>query len=87
MSCLNVWYLDISNNHMPGIIPVWMVNNNDTDMLEIVDLSNNFFEGEIPCGLITTLNLSYNLLSGLLPSCLNLENARHLLLRGNNLTG
>ena len=22
MSCLNVWYLDISNNHMPGIIPV-----------------------------------------------------------------
>ena len=87
MSCLNVWYLDISNNHMSGIIPVWMVNNNDTDMLEIVDLSNNFFEGEIPCGLIRILNLSYNLLLGLLPYCLNLENARHLLLRGNNLTG
>ena len=87
MSCLNVWYLDISNNHMPGIIPVWMVNNNDIDMLEIVDLSNNFFEGEIPCGLIRILNLSYNLLLGLLPYCLNLENARHLLLRGNNLTG
>ena len=64
---LNVWYLDISNNHMSGISPVWMVNNNDTDMLEIVDFSNNFFEGEIPCGLIRILNLSYNLLSGLLP--------------------
>ncbi|KAL0010134.1 hypothetical protein SO802_005242 [Lithocarpus litseifolius] len=50
-------------------------------------LSNNFFEGKIPCGIISTLNLSFNLLSGLLPSCLNLENARHLLLRGNNLTG
>ena len=63
-----------------------MVNNSD---IEIVDFSNNFFEGEIPCGLVTfdTLDLSHNLLSGLLPSCLNLENVRHLLLRGNNLIG
>ena len=52
---------------MSGIIPVWMVNNNDTATLLIVDLSNNVFEGEIPCGLIRMLNLSYNLLSGLLP--------------------
>ena len=76
---LTVQYLDISNNHMLGIIPIWMVNNSD---IEIVDLSNNFFEGEIPCGLVTfdTLDLSHNLLSGLLPSCLNLENVRHLLL-------
>ncbi|XP_065616762.1 receptor-like protein 1 isoform X3 [Quercus suber] len=81
-----VWYLDISNNHMSGIIPAWMTNNSQT---EIADLSNNFFEGEIPCGLVScrTLNLSHNLLSGLLPSCLNLEYTGHLLLRGNNLTG
>ena len=86
---LRVWYLDISNNHMSGIIPVWMVNNNDVATLMNVDLSNNFFEGEIPCGLFSfdTLNFSYNLLSGLLPSCLNLEHVRHLFLRGNNLTG
>ncbi|XP_050285641.1 receptor like protein 21-like isoform X2 [Quercus robur] len=83
---LRVMFLDISNNHMSGIIPVWIVNNNTINLWN-VDLSNNFFEGKIPCGLISTLNLSYNLLSGLLPSCLNLENARHLLLRGNNLTG
>ncbi|XP_030968106.1 receptor-like protein 56 isoform X1 [Quercus lobata] len=81
---LKVIYLDISNNHMSGIIPVWMVNNSDA---MIIDLSNNFFEGKIPCGQISTLNLSYNLLSGLLPTCLNLEHAWHLLLRGNNLIG
>ncbi|KAK4591050.1 hypothetical protein RGQ29_021299 [Quercus rubra] len=86
VSPLRVMFLDISNNHMSGIIPVWIVNNNTINLWN-VDLSNNFFEGKIPCGLISTLNLSYNLLSGLLPSCLNLENARHLLLRGNNLTG
>nr|POF22777.1 protein brassinosteroid insensitive 1 [Quercus suber] len=83
---LSVWSLGISNNHMSGIIPVWIVNNRD---IASVDLSNNFFEGEIPCGLASSyiINLSHNLLSGLLPSCLNLENAGHLLLRGNNFTG
>ncbi|KAM3699504.1 hypothetical protein ACJW31_05G030600 [Castanea mollissima] len=83
---LNVLFLDISNNHMTGIIPVWIVNNN-TIPLWNVELSNNFFEGKIPCGLFSTLDLSYNFLSGSLPSCLNLENARHLLLQGNYLTG
>ena len=33
------------------------------------------------------INLSHNLLSRLLPSYLNLQNVKHLILRGNNLTG
>ena len=52
-------------------------------------LSNNFFEGQIPCGLALSeiINLSHNLLSRLLPSCLNLWDVGHLLLQGNKLTG
>ena len=78
--------LNIRNNYMFGRIPVWMVNDNSS---KIVDLSNNFFEGQIPCGLgsFDVINLSHNLLSGFLPSCLNLRDVRHILLRGNKLTG
>ena len=73
---------------MSGIIPVWMVNKNMT--LMTLDLSNNFFEGQIPCGSgasIDIINLSHNLLSGLFPSCLNLQYVSHELLQGNKLTG
>ena len=85
---LSFCILDISNNHMSGIIPLWMGNNIVT-LLGIIDLSNNFFEGQLPCGLgsFEMINLSHNLLSRLLPSCLNLQNVKHLILRGNNLTG
>ncbi|KAK7851170.1 receptor-like protein 1, partial [Quercus suber] len=78
--------LNIRNNYMFGRIPAWMVNDNSS---KIVDLSNNFFEGQIPCGLgsFDVINLSHNLLSGFLPSCLNLRDVRHILLRGNKLTG
>ena len=82
------WLLNISNNHMTGTIPPWIVNSS-TSPTSIVDLSSNSFEGKIPCGLASTdiINLSHNLLSGLLPSCLNLGDVRHLLLQGNKLTG
>nr|XP_023908206.1 LRR receptor-like serine/threonine-protein kinase FLS2 [Quercus suber] len=78
--------LNIRNNYMFGRIPAWMVNDNSS---KIVDLSNNFFEGQIPCGLgsFDVINLSHNLLTGFLPSCLNLRDVRHILLRGNKLTG
>uniref|UniRef100_A0A7N2LNF8 Leucine-rich repeat-containing N-terminal plant-type domain-containing protein n=2 Tax=Quercus lobata TaxID=97700 RepID=A0A7N2LNF8_QUELO len=89
---LNVWLvLNISNNHMTGTIPPWIVNGSGVSPRAIVDLSSNSFEGQIPCGiaLCDIINLSHNLLSGLLPSCLNLlwGNLRHLLLKGNKLTG
>ncbi|XP_065619853.1 cuscuta receptor 1 [Quercus suber] len=80
--------LNISNNHMTGTIPLWIVNFS-TFPKKVVDLSSNSFEGQIPCGLASfrIINLSHNLLSGLLPSCLNLQNVEHLLLEGNKLTG
>ncbi|KAM4110958.1 hypothetical protein ACJW30_05G031200 [Castanea mollissima] len=80
--------LNISNNHMTGTIPQWIVNGSTSPRLA-VDLSSNSFEGQIPCGLSSSyiINLSHNLFSGLLPSCLNLQDVRHLLLQGNKLTG
>nr|XP_023914130.1 probable LRR receptor-like serine/threonine-protein kinase At4g36180 [Quercus suber] len=80
--------LNISNNHMTGTIPLWIVNFS-TITWKVVDLSSNSFEGQIPCGLASfrIINLSHNLLSGFLPSCLNLQNVEHLLLEGNKLTG
>nr|XP_023923606.1 leucine-rich repeat receptor protein kinase MSL1-like [Quercus suber] len=79
--------LNISNNHMTGTIPLWIVNQSTSPM--DVDFSSNSFKGQIPCGLPSSniINLSHNLLSGLLPSCLNLQDVRHLLLEGNKLTG
>ena len=80
--------LNIGNNHMTGTIPLWIVNGSMSPN-EVVDLSSNSLEGQIPCGLASSdiINLSHNLLSGLLPSCLNLQNVMHLLLQGNKLTG
>jgi Leucine-rich repeat (LRR) protein len=80
-------YLDISNNNMSGTIPGWMLNRT---YISIFDASNNSFEGQIPCGLVDFLqlvDLSHNSLSGPLPSCLNLQGVKHLLLQGNKLTG
>ena len=80
--------LNISNNHMTGTIPLWIVNFS-TVPWKVLDLSSNSFEGQLPCGLASfrIINLSHNLLSGLLPSCLNLQYVEHLLLQGNKLTG
>uniref|UniRef100_A0A7N2LNG9 Leucine-rich repeat-containing N-terminal plant-type domain-containing protein n=2 Tax=Quercus lobata TaxID=97700 RepID=A0A7N2LNG9_QUELO len=86
---LNVWMaLNIRNNHMTGTIPLWIVNQSMSPW-GVVDLSSNSFEGRIPCGLPSSriINLSHNLFSGSLPSCLNLWDVRHLLLEGNKLTG
>ncbi|XP_062154648.1 receptor-like protein 13 [Alnus glutinosa] len=80
-------YLDISNNNMSGTIPGWMVNRT---FFWTFDVSNNSFEGQIPCGQVDffqLLDLSHNSLSGSLPSCLNLQGVHHLLLQGNKLSG
>ena len=80
--------LNISNNHLTGTIPLWIVNRS-TSPSAVVDLSSNSFEGQIPCGTTSSyiINLSHNLLSRFLPSCLNLRDVRHLLLKGNKLMG
>jgi Leucine-rich repeat (LRR) protein len=83
----NLQFLDVSNNNMSGTIPRWMVNRTS---FRTFGLSNNSFEGQIPCGPIDSLelvDLSHNSLSGSLPSCLNLQGVKHLLLQGNKLTG
>jgi Leucine-rich repeat (LRR) protein len=82
----NLEYLDISNNNMSGTIPRWMVNM--TSLISF-DVSNNSFEGQIPCasGFLEFVDLSHNSFSRSLPSCLNLQSVKHLLLQGNKLTG
>jgi Leucine-rich repeat (LRR) protein len=80
-------YLDISNNNMLGTIPGWMLNRTS---FWTFNVSNNSFEGQIPCALgdsFELVDLSHNSLSGSLPSCLNLQGINHLLLQGNKLTG
>ncbi|KAB1218733.1 LRR receptor-like serine/threonine-protein kinase GSO2 [Morella rubra] len=86
LSCAELTWLDVSNNNMSGTIPPWIRN---MPMLTILSMRNNFFKGQIPCELrsLWLIDLSHNSLSGTLPSCLNLDNARHILLQGNKLTG
>ena len=81
-------YIDVSNNHMFGTIPEWIGGNQSLILTSIINQSSNFFEGQIPCGVSAffIIDLSRNLLSGLLPSCLNLQKILHLLLHGNKLT-
>ncbi|KAG2696238.1 hypothetical protein I3760_07G048900 [Carya illinoinensis] len=76
---------DIGNNMMSGTIPSWI------GYIIMVGgalvMTNNSFEGHIPCGLHSRLliDLSYNSLSGPLPSCLDEQS--NVLLQGNKLTG
>ncbi|XVE80988.1 hypothetical protein DITRI_Ditri15bG0026200 [Diplodiscus trichospermus] len=82
-------YLDLSDNHLSGRLPVWLWNYTNLFMLA---LSNNQFEGPIPkqlCNLdqLDFLDLSQNNLVGTIPSCFNPENINHVHLRKNKLSG
>ncbi|KAG6730909.1 hypothetical protein I3842_01G103700 [Carya illinoinensis] len=79
-------YIDISNNDISGTIPRWM--GNMTYLWTLV-MANNFFYDQIPCELSaqSTIDFSHNLVSGPLPSCLNLPRLEHLFFQGNKLTG
>ncbi|XP_042987248.1 receptor-like protein 13 isoform X2 [Carya illinoinensis] len=86
LSTLGRMYLfDIGNNNMSGTIPSWI--RNITEPEGVLVMSNNFFEGHIPCGIDSTflIDLSHNSLSGPLPSCFNAQSI--ILLQGNKLTG
>ncbi|CAI9760106.1 unnamed protein product [Fraxinus pennsylvanica] len=81
--------LDISNNHLSGIIPSSVGN---MTRLEQVSLSNNQLAGPIPveiCNLdsLGLLDLSKNKLSGSIPSCFNPSSISHVYLNDNQLEG
>nr|XP_023882258.1 receptor-like protein EIX1 [Quercus suber] len=79
--------LDISHNGFSGLIPRWMAGNLRYGWS--ADMSNNFFEGPIPCEMhaFILIDLSHNLLSEWSPSCVDLYTIQHLFLQGNKLTG
>ncbi|CAH1420184.1 unnamed protein product [Lactuca virosa] len=78
--------LDISNNLFTGMIPDSIPN--FFTMSELV-VRNNSLEGEFPCGTagFSFLDISQNSFSGPIPSCLDLQNMKHLLLGSNKFTG
>ncbi|KAJ4724693.1 leucine-rich repeat receptor protein kinase EMS1-like [Melia azedarach] len=64
--------LDLSYNHLNGIIPGWI---DKLSQLSYLVLANNNFEGEVPITLcqlnrLRLIDLSHNNLSGEIPSCL-----------------
>ncbi|KAF7803759.1 LRR receptor-like serine/threonine-protein kinase FLS2 [Senna tora] len=82
------WVVDISSNKLSGMLPSWIAKSSD-----MLSVSRNNFEGEIPVDLcktdfLTILDLSHNRFSGTIPSCLfNLSSLRLIDLGSNNLTG
>ncbi|XP_073036581.1 uncharacterized protein [Primulina eburnea] len=62
------------SNQLTGSIPYWLFN---LSSLQMIDLTNNSFSGKIPKNLcenlpeLSTLRVSYNILSGVIPSYIN----------------
>ncbi|XP_078438084.1 leucine-rich repeat protein kinase family protein [Wolffia australiana] len=82
--------LSLSHNRLSGLVLPQL---GTFPSLAFLDLSDNFFSGEIPAGLtmietLVSLNLSSNNFSGLLPASLgNLKNLAFLDLTGNAISG
>ncbi|KAF2301407.1 hypothetical protein GH714_023810 [Hevea brasiliensis] len=90
-SFANLQILDLGINELdgsilPGKIPRWIGN---LTWLQILDMRNNSFEGELTCEpfSVAYLDLSHNFLSGSLPSCSNTGNLEQIHLQENNFTG
>ncbi|XVF65716.1 hypothetical protein PTKIN_Ptkin09bG0272100 [Pterospermum kingtungense] len=82
--------MDLSDNHLSGRLPLWLWNHSAS--LWMLALSKNQFEGPIPMQFCNQhslgfLDLSYNNLSGTIPSCLDLHNLKHAHFRKNKLSG
>ncbi|XP_058004804.1 receptor like protein 21-like isoform X2 [Hevea brasiliensis] len=78
--------LDISNNNISGNIPMWIGNMIN---LRTLAMRNNQLKGPLPCINLpfSFIDLSYNYLTGLIPTCLELQNTMGLYLQGNKFTG
>ena len=77
------------NQIFSSMIPEWIGNNTLKIRPSDLYMSDNFFEGWVPCelGHYDVIDLSQNLLSRSLPSCFNVQDVRHILLQGSRLTG
>ncbi|KAL4598212.1 hypothetical protein ACB092_11G044400 [Castanea dentata] len=86
-------YLDISNNHIKGNIPSWVMEVGK-DSLYYFSISRNNLTGHVPsliCNLssLRFLDFSYNHLNNMIPPCLGKlsDNLKDLNLQSNNLNG
>uniref|UniRef100_A0A7N2LHQ8 Receptor-like protein 12 n=2 Tax=Quercus lobata TaxID=97700 RepID=A0A7N2LHQ8_QUELO len=86
-------YLDLSNNHIKGNIPSWVMEVGK-DSLYYFSVSRNNLTGHIPsliCNLssLIYLDFSYNHLNNMIPQCLGKlsDNLKNLNLQSNNLNG
>ncbi|KAM4080575.1 hypothetical protein ACJW30_11G027800 [Castanea mollissima] len=86
-------YLDLSNNHIKGNIPSWVMEVGK-DSLYYFSVSRNNLTGHIPsliCNLssLIFLDFSYNHLNNMIPPCLGKlsDNLKDLNLQSNNLNG
>ena len=77
------------NQIFSSMILEWIGNNTLKIRPSDLYMSDNFFEGWVPCelGHYDVIDLSQNLLSRSLPSCFNVQDVRHILLQGSRLTG
>ncbi|KAK4594708.1 hypothetical protein RGQ29_018418 [Quercus rubra] len=89
----NIEYLDLSNNHIKGNIPSWVIEVGK-DSLFYFSVSRNNLTGHIPfliCNLssLRYLDFSYNHLNNMIPPCLGKfsDNLIDLNLQSNNLNG
>ncbi|XP_027152300.1 receptor-like protein EIX2 [Coffea eugenioides] len=84
----DIYRLHLQSNSLQGIIPQPDINKT-LDILRVLDLSDNHFNGSIPdslCSLqmLVVLDLSNNQLSGRIPSCIGKLKTLKLLNLGNN---
>ncbi|XP_016718386.1 receptor-like protein 9DC1 [Gossypium hirsutum] len=93
LNCRGLEVLDLGNNKINDTFPYWLGSLPQLQVLMIIDLSNNQFEGEIPkvigkLNLLKGLNLSHNNLNGRIPTSIgNLTILEWLDLSSNKLAG